>query len=251
MSRLSFIFCLLVSLLSLAANDFDDPANSLKIEANHNLNRVKNYRSEANNNRIFDLEREKAVSEYLEEQEVWELIRERGLKEYRKLKKSSSFRDGGPEQREHNKEVLKQEKEYDQNRQSYVNAKNKVMRSSAYTYAQLEGQEYADLNSKRPRYDLRKRKKNKYVGSTKPNTGSSSGVSYNPDNYAPSAPAASDFPPPPPPPDFPQVPAPYEGYDDSIPPAYDGSAVNGVPYDPTFGGEMIPPPPPPPPDYDF
>lgn len=248
-----FILFLCVNSISFAARAADnaeydeEAAESLKIEANHDLNRLKSFKSEINNNRIFDNEREKALGEFLEEQEKWDLLRERGLRDYRKQKKEyASPTENSPEYREYLKEVARIQESYERSRTTLVKTRDKIARSKSTEIAKLETDEL-QLYSLRPRYELRKRGRNKWVASGgRPSSGSSSSGGYVP----PPPPISNDYPPSS---DFPAAPAPYEGFEElPPPPVYDSNMNSGVPYDPSFGGDMsIPPPPPPPPDYDF
>lgn len=239
-------------------------ADALKIEAAHNLNRLKAFGSEARNNKIYEDEREKGLAEFLEEQERWDLLRERGLRQYKTEKRASATpTDEGPEYQQYLKVERAQQNRYEESRREYVGVRNRIMDGQKATLATLEAREY-DLQSNRPRYEFARRSRNKWVtaGSGGRSGGGFSGgsspiggtVDFSqpqlPDN-APAVPAG-DFPPLP---DFPATAGPYEGGYEELPvppPVYDGTA-GGIPaYDPAFGPEMaIPPPPPPPPDFDF
>lgn len=241
-------------------SDVDEQSlEALKIDAEHNLNRLQNYSTEVRNNRIYDEQREKALGEFLEDQEKWEVIRERGLAEYRKEKREDAAPSENSEAyREDQQEKKAEAIEYEHSRELEVRAKQKVKAIiNREELGRLEDQELG-LKGDRPRYSLEKRAHNKWVAK-----GSGRGNSYGggmapqpadsiPDysNISPAAPAP-EFPPVS---DFQQPPAPYEGYDDSgqqLPPAYDGMPPA---YDPSYGGDnpvAVPPPPPPPPDFDF
>lgn len=262
---LLLIFLLTTAVLYSRASDVES-AESLKIEAAHNLNRLKAYGAEVRNNKIYEDEREKGLSEYLEEQERWDLLRERGLREYAREKKvEASPVEGGPEYREYLKEEKAQQQNYEKSRREYVSVRNRIIEGQRSALARLEAREY-ELQSDRPRYDFAKRSKNKWVntstaggrggggfsGGSAPAIGGT--VDFNQPEMPDAVPAApNDFPPLP---DFPTAEVPYDGgnYEELPvpPPVYDGTA-GGVPsYDPAFGPEMtIPPPPPPPPDFDF
>lgn len=247
-------------------SDWDQElADKLKIEANHNLNRLRSFDEEARYNEIFDQEREKALGEYLEEQERWELGRERGLSDHLKQKKAEDISENSPEYRAYLKEVSLQEKEYEKSRSRHLRTLQKLTLQSQQEIEKLESREL-QLYSLRPRYDLRKRLNNKWAktaGRSRP--GSSPGIIPTPPvenelspgfQDVPQLPVNTDLPPMV---DFPAAPQPFEGYDESqIPPqVYDGNLNNPQPYDPSFGGVdysnpgMIPPPPPPPPEFDF
>lgn len=230
--------------------DYDEEAaDSLKIEANHDLNRLKSFKTEINNNRIFETEREKALGEYLEDQEKWDLLRERGLRDYRKQKRDlASPTENSPEYQDYLKEVARIQKDYEKSRQALVKTRDRILNTKSAEITKLENDEL-QLYTLRPRYELRKRSRNKWVGSGS-KSGIGGGSSSSSAGYVPPPPISNDYPPSS---DFPAAPAPYEGFEElPPPPIYDSNINNGVPYDPSFGGEMsIPPPPPPPPDYDF
>ncbi len=214
--------------------------NSLKIEANHNLTRLKSLQTEKKNNKIFDDEREKTLGLFLEEQENWDLQLERGLIEYRKQKKSLSPIENGPEHRLDQKEKKVEIEKAEESREVQVSTRNKILSENPGVVLQLENEELG-LTKERPRYDLRKRGKNKWV---KNGVGSNTG---------PKASSASDYDnsfPPPPPADYVSPPPPMENYEDiplPPPPNYDyGAGFNNAnPYEAGYGD--IPPPPPPPP----
>ncbi|MEK6628446.1 MAG: hypothetical protein AABY53_07455 [Bdellovibrionota bacterium] len=227
------------------ASDIDESlVDSLKIEASHNVNRLKSYRQEANNNKIFEYEREKGLGDFLEDQERWDLVREHGLRMYRKQKKIGSPVEGSPDHKEYLKEKRLTNGKYEQSLKVHVNTRDKVRRQQTRDLSRLETEEL-QLNITRPRYEPTRRYKNKWVGiSSRPGGGiSSSGSNFQNnfpqvDNYVEPSPG------------FTTAPAPYEGFDEvPPPPIYDGSS--GIPYDPAFGDNISIPPPPPPPDYDF
>ncbi len=230
------------------ADELDsDLLSSLKIEANHNINRLKSLKVEKKNNKIYEEQREKSLGQYLEEQENWEQLREKGLTEYRKQKKNISPTDEGPEYKQYVQERAKLREKAEQNREVQVRTRNQVLNQNSQTITRLEDEELG-LNENRPRFELRFRGKNKWVksGTSTGGKASSSGSYSNGGD--------SDFPPPPPPIDYTPAPPPADAYEDIPPPPppppnYDYGAA--VPYDAGYGD--IPPPPPPPPavDYDF
>ena len=242
------------SLASFAKGDLDENlAESLKIEAAHNLIRLKSFKDEVKGNKIFDEEREKALSEFLEEQEKWDLYRDRGLREYRAEKrKDSAPRVGSVEYNAYLEEKESEEARYERSRKIHVETKNKFSsKNSLETISRLESEELG-LYAERPRYDLRRRALNKWVNSGSKTGGS--GFTGSSANYQPPPPPPVDFSPAP---EFPAAPAPYEGFDESAqaplpPPVFDSN--NGGMSDGFMnpnGDLSIPPPPPPPPDFDF
>jgi hypothetical protein len=245
-----------ISVASFASGGVDeDLVESLKIEATHNMVRLKSFRTEINNNRIFDEEREKALSEFLEEQEKWDLYRDRGLREYRSEKrKDASPREGSPEHNAYLAEKESEEAIYERSRRMHVDTKKQfISKSAGDAVSRLESEELG-LYNERPRYDLRRRALNKWVNSGLKTGGGSGGFSGG---------SSTTFQPPQPPPDFapapefPAAPAPYEGFDESAqaplpPPVFDSNSGGMTDGFMNPGGELnIPPPPPPPPDFDF
>ncbi len=226
--------------------------NSLNLEANHDLNRLKSLKAERHDKKVYDNEREKGLGSFLEEQEKWDLLREKGLAEYRKQKKSESPRENGPEHQQDIKEKKQVSQQMEKNRQILVKTKQQVFSKNKDLIQSLESDELG-LNHPRPRYDLRKRGHNKW-NKNGPATKTTSSPGYNPPPPTGGA-NFDDFPPPPPPvPDFQGMPMPSEGFEEippPPPPVYEsyGNPPGGTGYDPAFGD--FPPPPPPPPDFDF
>lgn len=242
------LFFILISLSFAQASDYDENlASALKIEANHNMSRLRSYKKEVADNKIFENEREKGLGEFLEEQEKWDLIRERSLQDYRKQKYNMSTipsREGSVEYRQYLKDKMELERKYKQSQKAHVKTRDKILTKQTKTIAQMEVEEF-QLNIRNPRYDLAKRSQNKWIS-----TGgfkSASGIGGSGGSFQNNTQPEVDLSPVP---DFPPAPAPYEGFEDVPPPIYDGNT--SVPYDPSFGGDLsIPPPPPPPPEYDF
>lgn len=251
MQPFNLFFILILSGFALWAEEYDeDVIDKLKIEANHDVERLKSFRKEVENNRIFANEREKGLGEYLEEQEKWDLIRERGLRDYIKQKTPLADMDeNSDEYKEDQKEKQRAEERYEKGRETHVRTRNKIHSQIPKNLTALEAEEL-QIFVDRPRYDVRKKRQNKWAGKSGGSGSTAAAPGFQ--NTAP-PPAINDFVPPPPAPDFPAAPAPYEGFEElPPPPMYDSNMNTSVPYDPSFGGEMsIPPPPPPPPDYNF
>jgi hypothetical protein len=246
---LTLTFCC----VSSWSQDLDiDLADALKIEANHNSQRIKSFKVEATNNKVFDEEREKGFAEFLEEQEKWDLLRDRGLQEQRRLKRANiSPVEGSPEHLEYLEEKESQEARYERSRKLHVTTREKVLSQFNDNVAHLETEELGLLNT-RPRYELRKRGENKWAKSGPGGRGSSSSGGFGNTGGGSSGgfePAPiSDFVPSP---EFPPAPPPFEVTDESQftpPPAFDPST--GMPLD-GMGEELNIPPPPPPPEFDF
>ncbi len=252
---LSFTFFLQLSTqqaFAKAVSVDTDLAKSLKMEANHDLTRLKSLKSEKSNQKIYDNEREKGLASFLEEQEKWDLSRERGLGEYRKQKKQISPQEGGPEYLADQKEKNADAIEMEASRSTQVRTKNQVYDQNKDLISELETEELG-LNQSRPRYSLRKRGQNRWVkGGASGSSGGSSARSSAPSYSAPPPPVFDDFPPPPVT-DYQPVPSPMDGFEEIPPPpspVYEPYGNAGTPFDSGFG-DIPPPPPPPPLDYDF
>ncbi len=228
----------------------NDLLSSLKIQANHNLNRLKSLHEEKKNNKVFDNEREKSLGLYLEEQEKWDSSREKGLAEYRRQKKTLSPSDDGPEYKE---EQIRRKKNLDvaeKNREVQVRTRNQVLNQNPGVVTRLEDEELGLLET-RPRYELRLRGKNKWIKNGAA-TGGRAAVGGQ-GGYTPPNDGDSGFPPPPI--DYTPAPPPMDSYEEMPPPppppGYDyGASGSAMPYDAGYG-DIPPPPPPPPVDYDF
>jgi hypothetical protein len=257
LSFLIALSCFLILEKSYAEEVDQELLNSLKIEASHNLNRLKSLNEEKKNNQIYDTEREKGLGLFFEEQESWELQREKGLAEYKKQKKDQSPQEGGPEYLADQKEKKRMAEKNEQSRRIQVRTRNQVLNENAGVISKLESQELG-LDETRPRYDLRNRGKNKWNKNASGSMGRPSMGNSRPSfTPPPSSDMDSGFPPPPPPPAEYIPPPVMDNYDDippppPPPPGYDyGSGVGtGIPYDSGYG-DIPPPPSPPPGDYDF
>ena len=218
---------------------------SLNSEAGHDQARKKEFKADRKARKAFDNEREKELALFLEQQEKWEMTRERGLAEYRSRQQDKSPTDDGPEYKEDQKIKRQEYLKKEQARLSVVQTRQKITARQSPLDA-LQELEELNIDQTRPRFDLRKRGKNKWVGKDGKSNSGSSGSSGS-SGFAP-PPAAFD--------DFPQpeyMPAPMDNFEDIPPPPpppinFDGSmGFGGV--DSGFGD--IPPPPPPPLDDDF
>lgn len=225
--------------------------DSLKTEANHDQTRRDQFQDDKNAKKVFSNEREKGLGAFLEEQEKWDLIRERGLGEHRKQKQAKSPQEGGPEYIEDQKAKNIESQKMEQARKVTVQTREQIVskRSSHFNHDELEE---LNLLEDRPRYAIRKRGQNKWVKNGAPGSkpaGSTGGTGYG----AP-PPAFDDYPIQN---DYVPAPAPIEGFEEIPPPPppvnYDGSggAINGFPYNGNIdSGFGEPPPPPPPPIFD-
>lgn len=223
----------------------EETAEQLRGELRYDVTRRKAYKNQDQGDKAFDREREKGLALFLEEQEKWDLARERGIREYKKNKVlNRELDENSPEYKEDMKLKMEAVKELETARKKHVTTKKQILAEFDGQVQTTEEQELAIFES-RPRYDLRKRARNKWVKSGDRKTissGSSAGG-------APPPPVYDDFPPPT---DY-APPQPMDSFEEIPPPPpampYDGSSGG---YDTGFGDTPMPPPPPPPPEgWDF
>lgn len=238
--HLRILFCLFLTAAStvIAAGVDRQLLMSLHSDAEHDQARSGQFKKDRDAKKIYDNEREKELALFLEQQEKWELVRERGLTEYRKRKQDKSPADDGPEYKEDLKLKIAEEKKREDARITVVQTRERVR---AKTFPGQEQQELEELNlaQNRPRFDRRKRGKNKWVKGT-PAVNSSGGSGG---GFAPPPAAFDDFPNQP---DFTPTPA-IDGFEEIPPPPpppvnFDGSSGYGSGIDSGFGD--LPPPPP-------
>jgi hypothetical protein len=231
-------------------------AESLNSEANHETVRRKQFKPDRDSKKIFDNEREKGLGQFLEDQEKWDLIRERGLAEQKRQKKVESPVEGGPDDIADQKAKKAQADILEKARVVRIQTRERI-RSRANQPTDSDEMEELGLALNRPRYDLRHRGSNRWTKNEKAGSGSkgSSGSPGSSGGMAP-APNFDDFPTQP---DYVPAPQPLDTFDDIPPPPppmnYD-SSTNAYPYnggsmDGGFGDIPPPPPPPPPTDFDF
>lgn len=209
--------------------------------------RLRGFAEHQKNNVQFDKAREQGEKAYFEEQEQWDLSRNRDLQDYRKTKKNQAMADNGPEAREDELEKKKYQQSYDKARREYISGKTKdEILERRDKNLPTEAQELG-LDQTRPRYDYKKRA---YFGgkSKVKSSGSSFGGSSN--GGSSFGGGGTSFPPPPTFDDFDNgyVPAPNISPDDfgDVPPPPPPPAPMPGGFDPGFGGDGIPVPPAPP-----
>ncbi len=235
-------------LLPLSAAEVDQQLlQSLTSDAGHDQARRRQFKPDRDAKKIYDNEREKELALFLEQQEKWELVRERGLTEYRNRKQDKAPADDGPEFKADLQEKIKDQKKMEVARRTVVQTRQKVNLQASPTAVGDELEEL-NLNQKRPRFDTRKRRKNKWVKGSSGGSASGSGSSGG-GGFAPPPAAFDDFPNQP---DFMPAPA-MDGFEEIPPPPppvnFDGSQGFGGGIDSGFGD--LPPPPPPLLDDDF
>ncbi len=228
-------------------------ADRLKQDLNHESNRRKAYKQFEDEKKKTEKEQNKGLALWLEEQEQWDLTREKAVFDYKKTKR--------PTPQEFSKEYYDDlaEKErglrvVEEGRKQHIQVKKDILAQYQPLNVATEEEELG-IYDQRPRYDLRKRGRNKWTksgatigsgsaGAPSPGGGDNSGGFQGGDNF--------DFPPPPPT-DFSNV--PQDNFDDFPPPPPPPTDFGSPPgmYDSGFGDAPIPPPPPPPPEggWDF
>lgn len=222
-------------------------ADRLKEELQHETNRRKAFTEFQDEKKKTEKEQNKGLALWIEEQEQWDSTREKSVFEYKKNKR--------PTPQEFSKEYYADlaEKERGQHvveegRKQHVQIKKNIIAQYQPKEVTSEEKELA-IFSQRPRYDLRKRGRNKWTKSGTGIGGGQSGVSSG-GGYNSGSDDSFDFPPPPPA-DFGS--APQDNFDDfpPPPPVDFGNAPDA--FDSGFGDTPIPPPPPPPPEggWDF
>jgi hypothetical protein len=222
-----------------------DLAEKLRTDLEFGTNRRNAYQQHRDEDKIFDQERDKGLALFLEEEERWNRLREKESREYAQ-NRAKPMDEFGPEYKQDQKEKENYEKQRELDRKRHVRTKSKIFLEFEDKIPQSEEKELG-IAEQRPRYELRKRGRNKWLNAGKVigGPGGSSGSPFD----APPIPQPSpgdfvappmdnsfeDIPPPPPP-------IPYDNFDNS----------NAGGFDSGFGD--VPPPPPPPPNdpsWDF
>ncbi|AZZ36688.1 hypothetical protein CIK05_07765 [Bdellovibrio sp. qaytius] len=250
---------MLLLLLSIKCFAYDQElADRLKEELTHEANRRRAYTQFEEEKKLSEKEQNKGLALWLEEQEQWDQAREKAVSEVKKNRPRArkAIVDSQGQAQEVSKEYYDdlEEKQkalrvVEDGRKQHVQIKKEIIAQYAPTDVTSEEQEL-NIYTKRPRYDLRKRGRNKWSKSgAAGNPGGPSGAvnngGFQNDNF--------DFPPPPPPADYNSV--PQDNFDDFPPPPPPVQDFGNAPgtYDSGFGDAPIPPPPPPPPEggWDF
>ena len=222
-------------------------AEKLRSDLQFDVNRRKAFSQHTDENKIYDQEREKGLALFLEEEERWNRLREKETREHKKTR-PTAIDEFGHEYQADLKQKENADKQRELDRQRHVRTKSNLFIEFEDKIPQTEERELG-LAQNRPRYELRKRAKNKWVNSGKTLQGGASSSSGSSPFDSPSIPQPSpgdfvsppmdtnfeDIPPPPPP-------IPYDNFDQG----------NAGGFDSGFGD--VPPPPPPPPNdpsWDF
>lgn len=254
---------MLLLLISIKCFAYDQElADRLKEELTHEGNRRRAYREFEDEKKKAEKEQNKGLSLWLEEQEQWDSAREKSINEVRKTRKPAPAMiidaQGTPQEvsnEYYNDLAVKKRAQevIEAGRKQHIQIKKNIIAQYAPVDVASEEEELGIYNQ-RPRYDLRKRGKNKWTnsgskiggqaGSSGSSGGYNSGGFQNNDSF--------DFPPPPAT-DFNNV--PQDNFDDFPPPPPPPADFGNAPgmYDSGFGDAPMPPPPPPPPEggWDF
>ncbi len=226
----------------------------LNSDLRFDVQRRNSFQNYIDDKKVFNREREKGLSLFLEEQEKWDALRDKGIGEQRQSRLKEKVMDEGSPEFKADEQLKKREAEkMEVARKSYVSTRDKVIAQFKNQVRTTEEEEL-DIYENRPRFDLAKRGKFKgSVGKSSSSSGSSFGGSggyvappsggsgFGSDGSAP-----FDYPMPPT--DF--TPPPSDGFEDLPPPppmmpydSFDGPPPfeEGAPgFDP--GGGYPPPP---------
>lgn len=225
-------------------------AEKLKEELNFNLQRRKGFSKHIEDQKIYHREREKGFALFLEENEKFEIERERGLALHKKTK-TKPMDESSPEYFADLKDKKNRDRWLEEARSLHVKTRDQIVSQyNQNTQTHSEAEELDLLNS-RPRYDLRKRYKNKWIKGSSTGLGSHGAGSFNGGAPSPEGPSM-DFPAPveyaPP-----YAPPPMDNFEEIPPPPPMIPYDQNQGYESGFGEAPMPPPPPPPPDggWDF
>ena len=254
---------LLFILISVKCFAYDqDLADRLKQELTHEANRRKAYKEFEDEKKKSEKEQNKGLSLWLEEQEQWDTAREKSVNELRKTRKPAkpmvidaqgSVQEVTKEYYDDVEQKQRALRVIEDGRKQHIQIKKEVIAQYAPKDVATEEEEL-NIYNQRPRYDLRKRGKNRWTNSgSKLGGGSGGGSSSGGYNSGGFQNDGFDFPPPPPATDFNNI--PQDNFDDFPPPPPPPADFGNSPgtYDSGFGDAPIPPPPPPPPEggWDF
>lgn len=236
---------MLLLLISLKCFAYDqDLADRLKEDLQHETNRRKAFKEFEGEKKKSEKEQNKGLSLWLEEQEQWDLTREKAVFEYKKNKRETP-QEGSKEYYDDLAVKERAQRVVEEGRKQHIAVKKNIIAQFAPQNVTSEEEELG-IYTHRPRYDLRKRGRNKWTkGGSSFGGGSPSGSSG---GYSPGGGFQSDYGdfPPPPPPDFNSIPQDsFEDFPPPPPPTDFGNAPGT--FDSGFGDAPIPPPPPPPP----
>lgn len=220
-------------------------AEKLRTDLEFDTNRRSAYQQHRDEDKIYDQERDKGLALFLEEEERWNRLREKESREHAKTR-TKPMDESSPEFKEDLKEKEQFEKQRELDRVRHVRTKKNLYLEFEDKIPQSEEKELGIVEH-RPRYDLRKRAKNKWVNAGKVLGGAASSGGSSPfDGPSIPQPSPGDFVAPPMDNSFEDIPPPPIPYDN-----FDNQNAGG--FDSGFGDVPPPPPPPPPndPSWDF
>lgn len=250
---LLLLSCIVFSIKCFAYDQ--DLADRLKEDLQHEANRRKAFKEFEDEKKKSQKEQNQGLALWLEEQEKWDLNREKSVGEYKKTRKPAQRsiidsegqpQEVSPEYYNDVQEKQRAQRVVEDGRRQHIAIKKNIIAQFSPQNVTSEEEELG-IYTNRPRYDLRKRGRNKWTkGGSSFGGGSSSGSSSG--GFNPSGGFQGDYNdfPPPPPPDFNSVPQDsFEDFPPPPPPTDFGNAPGT--FDSGFGDAPIPPPPPPPP----
>lgn len=263
MKWITLLFLMLFLGVGVANATDQDLAAKLKDDLEFDTERRNDFKNQVKNRNVYEGEREKGLSLFLEEQEKWDLTREKGINEQRARRlREKKMDENSPEYFQDLKNKQAYEKKQEVARQRHVDTKREIV-DIYKKKVQVTEEEELDIYNPRPRYALRQRGQNKWV-SRGSKSGSGSSPGYSPPSNLPSPGSSTyDYPQPPmneyiPTDNFEEIPPPpppmpYEGYSN---PAGDFNNYNnyGAPppgFPPDTPYPAYPPPPAPEGGWDF
>lgn len=147
-------------------------AVKLKSDLEFDVQRRNAFIKHSQNKNIYESEREKGLSLYLEEQEKWDVNREKGMKQQRSDRlRNHEVDEQSPEYARDQKEKQKYELDQENARKKHVETKKEVTQYFDNKVTVSESEEL-DIYNDRPRFELRSRGQNKWA---KKGSGSGSG----------------------------------------------------------------------------
>lgn len=240
------------TIVSVALASDEDLVRSVKQDLDHDTLRKNGFKEFNQDKKKIDREREKGLGLFLEEQEKWDLYQQRAAREY-KREKDTTPDETSPEYRADLKKKEQADEQMESFRKRYIMLKNKAYSDYQQKLAVTDEDEL-ELKETRPRFEIRKRSRNKwaktgkgfgsansqvYVPPTPGSFGGNRGELGNDENSGimlDRIPQPTDF-----------NPIPADSFEDFTPAAQGDDGM----FDSGFGDSPIPPPPPPPEGWDF
>ena len=198
-----FIISLLLIFAQIAHATDQELSSKLKTELEYETKRRNDFANQRLSKKTFEQEREKGLALFLEEQEKWDVTRDKGLSEQRAIRlKSGEMDESSPEYMQDQKAQKKYQAELEINRQKQIMTKKQVTELFKNKVKVTEEEELGVYND-RPRFALRARGSNKWSAKqngganlssgSNPGSNTQSGGSFDSSNNVNSAPF--DYPP--------------------------------------------------------